>query len=368
MATMQAVDLFFQEGSSDKVYHIQLESLPTGNFVVNFQYGRRGSTLKSDTKTKTPVSLAEAESVYDKILKEKLTKGYKVSPGSPSLTGTSKPTTVHTASAVTASTPVIFIPQLLNPIDESEVERYLTDDAWGLQEKKDGEHQAVHKASGSLFLTNKKGKRLDAPSALENSVGMPQDLIVDAEAIGDTFHCFDLLENIGISLRGVSYGERYESLKKLFKDGALGGNLKLVPLAIGTKAKRKLYEELKGAGKEGVVFKRLDATFTSGKSHSDMVKCKFCSEASCIVAPGREGKMSIGLNLIDDKGKKVFVGNCTISGKGVQIPPVGSVVEIKYLYMYKGGSLYQPVYKGPRTDVDVSECLLSQVKYKAEED
>ena len=32
----------------------------------------------------------------------------------------------------------------------------------------------------------------------------------------------------------------------------------------------------------------------------------------------------------------------------------------------ESGVLYQPVYLGPRDDVDDSECLTSQLKYKAE--
>jgi bifunctional non-homologous end joining protein LigD len=203
-------------------------------------------------------------------------------------------------------------------------------------------------------------------AALEKGVGMAQDCVIDAEAIGGVFHCFDLLESFGISFKGISYGERYESLTKLFADGVLGGCMKLVPMAVGVKAKRAMFDRLKK--KEGVVFKRLNSVYTSGKGHGDMVKAKFRSEASCIVAPGREGKSSIGLELLDQSGGRVFVGNCTISGKGVKLPGVGEVCEIRYLYAYKGGSLYQPVYKGPRTDVDVSECLVSQLKYKSEED
>jgi bifunctional non-homologous end joining protein LigD len=32
----------------------------------------------------------------------------------------------------------------------------------------------------------------------------------------------------------------------------------------------------------------------------------------------------------------------------------------------ESGVLYQPVYLGPRDDVDPGECLVSQLKFKAE--
>ena len=38
---------------------------------------------------------------------------------------------------------------------------------------------------------------------------------------------------------------------------------------------------------------------------------------------------------------------------------------MRYLYAHPGGSLYQPVYLGPRDDVDREDCRLSQLKYKS---
>ena len=75
--TVKSVSLFYQEGSSDKVYHIQLEETKGGH-VVMFQYGRRNSTLKPGTKTDTPISLAEADKIYEKLLHEKTAKGYQI--------------------------------------------------------------------------------------------------------------------------------------------------------------------------------------------------------------------------------------------------------------------------------------------------
>jgi bifunctional non-homologous end joining protein LigD len=72
---MKSVSLYYREGTSDKEYHIQLEQA-NGGYVVNFQYGRRGSALKSGTKTLVPVSIGAANQIYDKLLREKTGKGY----------------------------------------------------------------------------------------------------------------------------------------------------------------------------------------------------------------------------------------------------------------------------------------------------
>lgn len=76
-ATGQAekISLFFTEGSSDKVYHAQLEPKNDG-FVVNFQYGRRGATLQAGTKTADPLPYDKAKKIYDKLVAEKKGKGY----------------------------------------------------------------------------------------------------------------------------------------------------------------------------------------------------------------------------------------------------------------------------------------------------
>ena len=40
-----------------------------------------------------------------------------------------------------------------------------------------------------------------------------------------------------------------------------------------------------------------------------------------------------------ENGKEVFVGNITIS-VNKEITPKGDIIEVRYLYDYKGGSLY----------------------------
>lgn len=371
MNTLKSIDLFCQSGSSDKEYHLQIVEAK-GGYVVNFQYGRRGSTLKGGSKTPSPVPLEKAHKIYDKVVSE------KTGEVPPYITGDSAPTD-YVSVAPSAKGPdtttegprrvnwksPIFIPQLLNPIDEDDIESYLRDDRYGAQEKKDGEHQPVHKSSGRVIVTNKKGQPIGYPAALETALKDPKDTIVDAESIGGVYHAFDLLEAMGEDLRGLGYLDRYEVLAKMFKEGLFDTqSIVLVPLAIGYKAKKALFDSLKK--KEGIVFKKLDAPYTPGKAHEDMWKAKFYHELSARVAKSREGKRSVGLELLDGD-KWVKVGNCTIPVNR-EIPAVGSILEVRYLYAYKGGSLYQTTYEKPRIDVDAEECTVAQIHYKHEED
>ena len=75
MKLIKQVKLFYQEGTSDKVYEIDL--LQVGeDYVVNFRYGKRGTALKEGTKTIFPVSITEAEKVFIALEQEKRKKGY----------------------------------------------------------------------------------------------------------------------------------------------------------------------------------------------------------------------------------------------------------------------------------------------------
>lgn len=76
MKLVRQTKLFFKEGTSDKVYEVDLCEI-AGNYVVNFRYGRAGASLKEGTKTASPVALTEAEKIFNKLVNEKTSKGYQ---------------------------------------------------------------------------------------------------------------------------------------------------------------------------------------------------------------------------------------------------------------------------------------------------
>src|SRR5690606_34685608 len=72
--------LWFREGTSDKVYEVDLVEVAPGQHVVNFRYGRRGGALKDGTKTPLPLPLDKARGVFQKLVDEKLAGGYRSGP------------------------------------------------------------------------------------------------------------------------------------------------------------------------------------------------------------------------------------------------------------------------------------------------
>ncbi|MDA8016352.1 MAG: WGR domain-containing protein [Thermoanaerobaculia bacterium] len=77
MKLLRQSRLFYQGGHSDKVYEVDLAELDDDRCVVNFRYGRRGTTLREGTKTTAPVSRDKAEQVFDRLVEAKRKKGYR---------------------------------------------------------------------------------------------------------------------------------------------------------------------------------------------------------------------------------------------------------------------------------------------------
>jgi predicted DNA-binding WGR domain protein len=78
MQLIQRATLAYQAGNSDKVYEVDLCQIATDRYVVNYRYGRRGGNLREGAETVAAVPLAEAQRVFDRLVRSKVTKGYQV--------------------------------------------------------------------------------------------------------------------------------------------------------------------------------------------------------------------------------------------------------------------------------------------------
>jgi bifunctional non-homologous end joining protein LigD len=352
MKTADSITLYYREGSSDKVYQAAIE--PSGaHFVVTFAYGRRGTTLTTGTKTTSPVDYNTALNVFTKLVSAKKAKGYTAGES-----GTPYQHTDKQASGV--------LPQLLNPIEEADVERLLNDDDYCAQEKFDGRHLLVRKQNKNIEGINKKGLLVGLPETVASDLrNLPGSFIPDGESIGDDYHVFDLLELNGEDLRPLPYRARLIHLGNLLSGSWQRWHVAPVKTAFSTEEKTELWERLRRENREGIVFKRLDAPYVPGKPNSGgaQLKFKFVTTLSAVVAKVNTQR-SVEVSLL--KGRSlVSCGNVTIPVNH-DIPTVGAVVEVRYLYASPtSGILFQPVYLGSRDDVDASECLAAQLKYKA---
>ncbi len=76
MQLIQRKTLIYQAGNSDKVYEVDLSEVATDRYMVNYRYGKRGGTLREGAETVAAVPLAEAQRVFDRLVRSKVSKGY----------------------------------------------------------------------------------------------------------------------------------------------------------------------------------------------------------------------------------------------------------------------------------------------------
>lgn len=350
--SIKKISLYFKEGSSDKEYHTQLEEVE-GGFVVNFQYGRRGSTLTTGTKTKTPVLFEKAEKAYNSLVKEKLAKGY--TEGESGAIFQSK----TLEERITG-----IVPQLLNTIEEEDLQKYFSDDSWMMQEKFDGCRLMIKKVADEFTAINKKGLSILIPQIVEDLIRcVPQDIILDGEIIGDKYYIFDILEFDGRNLRSLGAKERYDILC-----GITPIKKHVVDSFFDEASKQEKFAKLKEQSKEGVVFKRVDSSYVSGRpaSGGNQLKFKFWASATVEVIGHHKTKRSVFVAVYNNN-EKIEIGKVSIPSN-YNIPNIGDLVEVIYLYCHVGGAIYQSKYKGVRHDQDLSDCSYSQLKFKASND
>lgn len=357
----EKVNLFYTEGSSDKVYQVQLK--PDGQdkitgWLVNFQYGKRGSALKNGTKTINPLTYEAAKKIYDELVKEKTRKGY-----------TEDVTGVAYQNTLAGENFTGRVPQLLNDVREvSDIEALILDPEYIMQEKFDGERRMVLGKDGQFTGSNKRGMETSLALSLVDVLASHTHttMLLDAEVIGEKLYVFDLLELNDKDLRANSYEDRYATLKKMW------GNLEhdlfsVVKTAFTVEEKRAMAEDVHQRDGEGVVFKKRSAPYSPGKpaSGGSQRKWKFTASATVLAGKMTDGKSSIAMHGVDRAtGDRKYLGKVTLPANAPKVSE-GDLFEVSYLYLFEGdgGCLFQPTFKGLRPDQTEAD-FLDEFKYK----
>jgi bifunctional non-homologous end joining protein LigD len=348
---METITLYYREGPSDKVYQASIQPQENG-YLVHFAYGRRGSTLNTGNKTPKPVEFQIAKGIYDKLIREKMAKGYRPGADTPAQVPVEDP-----------KQPSGIQCQLLNPIEEKEADLLLFNPSYWMQEKMDGRRLLIRKQGDIITGINRLGYITSVPEPiLASAVKYPGDFIIDGEAVGDMLHAFDLLLFDADDLRTLGFSSRYLKLRDLLSEFD-HPHIRIVDARFPPQA-AGWFSQIQSEGKEGVVFKHVDAPYTPGRPNSGgpQLKYKFYETASFIVASVNP-KRSVSLNVFEGNTLRP-AGNVTIPPNH-EVPAPGSIVEVRYLYAFpESGCIYQPVYQGPRNDIEPAACTADQLKYK----
>ena len=346
-ALPENVSLHYQDDRSDKVYHVQVEKVKGGH-VVNFQFGRRGSTLQTGTKTSKPVSLDEALKIRERLLRQKLGKGYQVMNGA-----------AHAAPVQPEPDWTDYPIELLQEIPKGRVPSLLQDERYWLQEKCDGERRQIAKHGNKLTGYNRRGTAVPLPTALSTELRQVrlESFVLDGEIEGDQFIAFDLLDG-GSTTPESPYSVRFAHLLHLLKGMKMA---KAVSTWTDTAGKKAAAIALRDLRAEGMVFKLASAPY-AGSRNGQHYKYKFVKTCTAkVLRVGDKGKQSAAVGLLE-KGKWLDVG--TVSTIGKPKTHVGDLIEVRYLYATKARRLYQAIYMRKRDDLDDSACAIAQLIFK----
>lgn len=360
--SVKAINLYSKKGGSDKVYQVQLDE-KDGGFVVNFQHGKRGSSLRSDTKTPSPVDLATATKIFDKLVASKKNGSSAYTEGEEGVAyeGTDK-------QGRTTDVEVC----LMNSIERGELEYYFKSDAWGAQEKFNGERRPIIKTGAEVVGVNRLGLSVGLSESISQAARALEGATtatLDSEDMGAIAVCFDVLDLNEQDLRSKPFEQRYRILSELLKASATSIQaIRLAPLAITESDKRALFREVESRDGEGLVFRQLSGAYEGGKASSggNIIKFKFVETATVIVAAYTVGKRSVEIEVYDKDRCRVSAGKVTIPANA-EIPEIGSLIDVQYLYATLAGKLFQPVFDKPRTDLTEQAATILQFKFIPEE-
>lgn len=372
MTIVRTIKLFFQEGSSDKVYHATLIDEGDGSYSVEVEWGRRGAKLSRGRKA-NKVTLDKAEKAYAKLVREKTSKGYEEQTEAVQPAAVAPPEGQGSGSRATGVREKLGqAAQLLNPIEPDEVPRLLADDRVIAQQKLDGNRVLVH-VDETLRATNRAGQLTTIHASILAALeSVPRGSIIDGELVpgdeGPTYWLFDVLQLAGEDLRGLGYVERWARLDAEIEP-VLSHPIRILDYARGHAEKRALYERLLAAKAEGIVFKHADAPYEPGRPGSGgrQLKHKFIKSADVVIVEnaGNAYRMAVYAGeRLQDVGK-VFSGTTNeirdlLDARLAAGEPV--VAEVRYLYATDDEQLYQPVFVRVRDDKDPRACLHAQLE------
>ncbi len=284
------------------------------------------------------------------------------------------------ADSALALTTRPFHPMWFNKIDAKTTEAllaalvpYIASSDWMFEEKLNGHRVVISIENGVVTVLGKSGQISQHTALFADRNHTPVlavlaglcDVILDAELVEGKLWVFDMaMLTVGGKVfvtNATSWADRRLLLGNLFNTWNPNRRyFGLLPYAEGTEAKQALLDTVQGRLGEGIMLKRVDAPYKLGpRRTSGAFKGKLWKTATFIVEKvDVDDHHNAVLELLDHEGTPVVVGRCSLNGKPDVTP--GMLIEVEYLHFDKE-SIVQPNLLCIRTDVDRSECVLTQL-------
>jgi ATP-dependent DNA ligase len=286
--------------------------------------------------------------------------------------------------------------------DDAHLQALLNDDNFVVQEKLDGMRAVIRVTKNGLRIFSRSAGVADPTMPLEKTSALPHlaaltfpDLVgtvLDAEIliagkdcaqisgaihkkdVSDANHSvtafvFDILRLNGVSLTNKTLEQRISVLKSV-QSQLQSEHIVFLPWARSSSTKLSLYETILSSGKEGIILKRLDATYVEGgRPSNNWIKAKKSKCFDCVILGFSAGagkyNTQIGAVIFGQyrDGKLIQLGQAsgmTDSMRGLmsKYPEqyLGRVAEIKGMERLKSGSIRHCQFVRIRTDKRPSEC------------
>lgn len=421
--TVEAFELAFQQGSSDKFYRVFVWEDDAGGHAV-VQYGRTGTS--GTTKQTDYPDGAAASAFATKQLKAKKAKGYLPTaesafdldvididdgPVSPldleaafnrnrgAATELVADATADDAAKAAAAAERMAslavdsdwqptateedvrraladfemdhtadlleaVPQLADTVPKGELGAHFDNPAWVAQRKVDGDRMMIRVTDGTVEVLNRHGQ----PKTTNITAGVVATFsplktgtwCFDGEMVGQRLHLFDLPHADGYVDANCGFERRHAALEAAV--GALNSPHVAVLGHTGGSAAAKwdLLGEVKEAKGEGIILRRADAPYRHGNRGHGLLKHKFTNTADAYVHSVDLSKDSVTLAVRDASGKERIVGKASTIGKGAIA--VGDTVEVEFQYVLDPANptMVQPRIQRRRDDKPADQCSLDQ--------
>ena len=180
----------------------------------------------------------------------------------------------------------------------------------------DGQPVGFQHLQGRMHLTHPLPSRAKGAAKPKNNAASVASEANPATGVPTGFIAFDLLRDGDEDLRKRPLRERRQRLETLLA-GVNNPGLRLSEFAVGDG--RTLHERAQREGWEGLVVKRLDSAYSSGRRSPDWRKLKFERRQTCVIGGWTEPRGARGflgsliLGVYDDDGRLKPVGH---SGSG----------------------------------------------------
>ena len=287
--------------------------------------------------------------------------------------------------------------------DENHLDQLISNPNYAAQEKLDGMRAIIHICNDGLRIFSRSAGVDDPTRPLEKTSSLPHlaemkfpDLAgtildaeilapgVDASSLSGAIHSkqagttnglvkafvFDVLRFIGDDLTSKTLQQRIGILE-LLKTQIRSPPIVFLPWAFTNSEKRKLYDNVLKRNGEGIMLKRLDATYVQGgRPSNNWFKAKKRARFDCIVTGFTRGKGKYNNHIGAVKfsqyvnGKLIELGQASGMSDVIRFDMaanpdkyVGRVVTILAMERLRSGALRHPIFGGMRSDKLPKDCI-----------